>query len=77
MKEILRVRIISCDLKTAWYYDHAGDIYDVVSGGTEDYILAEDYERGYKVIWRHILKSDCQIIGDNDKIWARGFGDIV
>lgn len=58
-----KVRITKCDSATAWYASAIGREYEVYDCWKNDFVLSEDYDLGHKAMWRHILKSDCKVIG--------------
>jgi len=60
-RRVPTVRIVKCDSETAWYSDHVGDEFEVVEWGA-GYVLAEDFNRGYGDIWRHLLIDDCEVV---------------
>jgi len=41
-----------------WYYNRVGEVFQVYEWA-KDYVLKEDYDKGYKFMWRHIDKEDC------------------
>lgn len=56
--ETLLVKITSCKEPLAWYADLIGEVFKVYDRGS-DYVLCEDYDRGYSTLWRHINKDEC------------------
>lgn len=58
MKTVFRVKILRGQ---GWYKRSEGKIFTVVEWGNS-FVLAVDYEHGYKDIWRHIEREDVEII---------------
>ncbi len=56
----LKVRIIN-SRATDWYAAMRGQVFEVYRWGW-DFILAEDYDRGADMPWRHIDNADAEVI---------------
>lgn len=61
MREIIVIRIISCKHPTHWYFDDIDCTVEVIDYD-QDYVVYEDYARGYCTLWRHIEKEDCEVL---------------
>ena len=46
---------------TYWYAGLEGETFEVYRFGST-YVLAEDYDRGPDVTWRHLVASDVEIV---------------
>lgn len=57
---IVTVEIIKCDEPQAWYANLIGESFRCYVG-SHDYILKEDYDRGFAYPWCHIDFYDAQI----------------
>jgi len=56
---ITEVQILRAGKPTYWYAGLKGSIFTVYDN-RRDYILKEDYDRGYHAAWRHIDKDECR-----------------
>jgi hypothetical protein len=57
----LTAKILKANEPTYWYAGMEGETFDVYRFGSS-YVLAEDYDRGPEVIWRHIDDDDCEVV---------------
>lgn len=64
-KNMQRIKVkITNDPAGSWYEEHLGKEFFVYPWGTT-YVLQVDYDHGYENMWRHIEKSDCQVIEES------------
>jgi len=63
----MKVKIISCNRPTYWYYDQVGREFEVYDYNKSDYKVVSD-----NICGSYILKSDCEIIPDVQNEFKKG-----
>lgn len=58
------VKVLKSGMPTYWYADLIGEQFECIEFA-DTYLLKKDYQQGEFVVWRHIQKSDCEIVKGN------------
>ena len=61
-----RVKIKKASRSSYWYARYIGKVFDVYDD-RRDYIVKEDYDGGHSGGWRHVKKSDCQVVASVER----------